>query len=278
MTSADAIFTETMAEMTWNEAEAAVASGAVALWAFGVIEQHGPHLPVGTDVYLPSARLRRVRKLLAERGVNSVIVPPFYWGVNGVSASYPASFVVRPEIMVELMLDVFKSLARDGYKQVFCVTGHGEALHNLTIHKGVQKGVAETGMDISFAAEEGLLTRLKIDPADRMVTAFQTPKDPTIKMPDIHAGQGETSQMMALYPSLVKETRLADLDPVAFTVADLAEWRQGYEVSRRKTPLGYVGNPARAHAESGARDFEIGAVALADAIAARVREGTAAAA
>ena len=270
MAAEDAIFADTMAEMTWNEAEAAASGGAIALWGFGVIEQHGPHLPVGTDVYLPSARLRRVRKLLAERGITSIIVPPFYWGVNGVSASYPASFVVRPEIMVELMLDVFKSLARDGFRKVFCVTGHGEALHNTTIYKGIQKGVAETGLNISFAAEEGLFSRLKIDLADTCVTPFSTPKDPNVTMPDIHAGMGETSQMLALYPSLVKQTKLADLDPVAFTVADLAEWRQGYDVSRRKTPLGYVGNPAKAQAETGAKDFEIGAIAMADAIAARV--------
>ena len=40
---------------------------AVVLWGLGVIEQHGPHLPLGTDVYMPSELLRRVRKQLARR-------------------------------------------------------------------------------------------------------------------------------------------------------------------------------------------------------------------
>src|SRR5450830_321439 len=106
MNPGDAIFADTMAEMTWYQVEEAARAGAVVLWAFGVIEQHGPHLPAGTDVYLPSAQLRRVRATLAARGQRSVIVPPYYWGVNHVSAAFPISFRVRPEIMIELMADV----------------------------------------------------------------------------------------------------------------------------------------------------------------------------
>jgi creatinine amidohydrolase len=123
------------------------------------------------------------------------------------------SFVVQLEIMIELMLDVFKSLTRDGLKKVCCVTGHGEALHNSCIYQGVLRGVSETGLDISFAAEDGLFSRLKIDLGGARV------------------GQGETSQMLALWPELVKETKLADLDPVAISMADLVEWRQGSDVS-----------------------------------------------
>lgn len=267
MTAGDSIFADTMAEMTWYEAEEAAKKGAIALWAFGVIEQHGPHLPVGTDVYLPSARLRRVKQLLAEKGIPAVIVPPYYWGINGVSASYPASFVVRAEVMIELMLDVLKSLARDGYRKIFCVTGHGEAAHNMAIYRGVKRAASECGIDVSFAADEGLVARLKLDPADPCVTPVASVKDTSSPMPDIHAGKGETSQMLALLPGFVKETRLADLSPVDFTVADLAEWRQGNEVSRRKTPLGYVGNPAKATADAGAREFEASAVAMTQAIA-----------
>ena len=63
------IFKDTIADMTYPEVEEAVRDGAVALWALGVIEQHGPHLPLATDVYVPMARLRRARQVLAERGI-----------------------------------------------------------------------------------------------------------------------------------------------------------------------------------------------------------------
>ena len=89
--SATDIFAGTIAEMTWLEVEQAAKGGAALLWAFGVIEQHGPHLPTGTDVYLPQAQLREVRRLLGERGIDALIVPPYYWGVNVVSGAFPAS-------------------------------------------------------------------------------------------------------------------------------------------------------------------------------------------
>ena len=56
------IFHGTMADMTFPEVMQAAADRAVVLWGLGVIEQHGPHLPLGTDVYMPSALLRRVQE------------------------------------------------------------------------------------------------------------------------------------------------------------------------------------------------------------------------
>jgi creatinine amidohydrolase len=264
------ILSNTIAEMTWYQVEAAARGGAVALWAFGVIEQHGPHLPAGTDVYLPSARLRRIQAVLKEQGVSSVIVPPYYWGVNHASASFPASFQVRPEVMIELMADVFASLARDGFRSVFCITGHGDARHNQAIYTAILRSRQETSMDISFLADEALVTRLKIALGDRAVTPYQNPADPTMTFPDVHAGKWETSMMLALRPDLVGESLLPGLQAVAFTGDDLAEWRQGHDVARRKTPLGYVGDPAKASRESGLRDMEAGAVAMVAAIRARI--------
>src|SRR5688500_11286949 len=104
------IFADTMADTTYREFEDEVRRGAVALWALGVIEEHGPHLPLATDVYLPSATLRQVRTMLAERGRPAVIVPPFYWGVNSVTADFAGSITVRPQVVEELIIDVLSSL------------------------------------------------------------------------------------------------------------------------------------------------------------------------
>ena len=265
MNPGDAIFAGTMAEMTWREVEEAARQSAVALWAFGVIEQHGPHLPAGTDVYLPSARLRRVKELLAQHNVPSVIVPPYYWGVNFVSAAFPVSFQVRPQIMIELMADIFASIARDGFKQTFCISGHGDALHNRTIVDAVRRGAKETGTDISFLAEEALFKRLGVNLSDPAVTSFPTPA-PTAPFPDLHAGQWETSAMLSICPSLVRQDKLPAIPAVQFSPADLQDWRSAPEIARRKTPEGHVGDPARADARTGAADIEESALAMVKAI------------
>src|SRR5687768_14194268 len=132
------VFAGTMADMTYVELDKAIDDGAVALWAIGAIEEHGPHLPLATDVYVPTAQLLQVQRRLADKRIASVIVPPYYWGVNRVTGAFPGSIDIRPEVMTELMKDVFRSLTAAGFKQVYCITGHYDAAHSRAIVEAVR--------------------------------------------------------------------------------------------------------------------------------------------
>ena len=270
--AAYSIFHDTMADMTYPEVEQAARDGATALWALGVIEQHGPHLPLGTDVYVPMARLRRVKALLGDQGLGSVIVPPFYWGVNNVTGTFPGTFHLRPEIMVEVMVDTLRSLKKDGFRTAFCFSGHGDALHNRTIDAGVVKGRAETGLDAYVVLSQALLERLGVEPggAHLVVTPAERPAG---KFMDVHAGDWETSVVWGEYPELVREAIVPTLRSTDYGPADLAEWRQGGEHARRKTPQGYLGDPASADAARGRRSLESESLAIADAIVRTLRRG-----
>jgi creatinine amidohydrolase len=265
------IFQDTMAEMTYPEVEAAIGRGAIALWSMGVIEQHGPHLPTATDVYIPSARLRAVKALLAENGIESLIVPPFYWGVNYVSANFPASIKVRAEVMVELVSDVIQSLGGDGIRQVFCVSGHNDRAHNEAIFQAMQKGSAASSAKACFISEEAILRRLGIDLADPHVMPFSVRSEqPPGAFLDIHAGEWETSVMLGFNPDVVRQEKLPDLAPTNLGPQDLTEWRKGFEVSRRVTPLGYFGDPAAANAERGRASIAREAEAIVQALRQRL--------
>ncbi|MBB3178597.1 creatininase family protein [Variovorax sp. Sphag1AA] len=269
--SGPSIFQDTIAEMTYPEVEAAIERGAVALWSMGVIEQHGPHLPTATDVYIPSARLRAVKRLLAAQGIESIIIPPFYWGVNFVSASFPASIKVRAEVMIELVVDVIKSLAGDGVRRVFCISGHNDRAHNEAIFQAMCKGSAESEAQACFICEEAIVRRLGIDPADPAVMPFSVPPEqPPGPFLDIHAGDWETSVMLAFNPDTVRQEKLHDLAPTNLGPDDLAEWRKGFEVSRRVTPNGYFGDPAAATAERGRTSIEREAEAIVQGLVRRL--------
>ncbi|MBO9512552.1 MAG: creatininase family protein [Variovorax sp.] len=257
------IFEDTMAEMTYPEVEAAIGRGAIALWSMGVIEQHGPHLPTGTDVYIPSARLRAVKRLLAAEGIESIIIPPFYWGVNFVSASFPASIKVRAEVMIELVVDVIKSMAADGVRRLFCISGHNDRAHNEAIFQAMCKGSAGSAAQACFICEEAILRRLGIDLGHACVMPFSVPPEaPPAPFLDIHAGEWETSVMLAFNPDVVRQDTARGLPPTNLGPDDLAEWRKGFEVSRRVTPGGYFGDPAAATAERGRRSIEREAAAI----------------
>jgi creatinine amidohydrolase len=271
--SGTSILADTMAEMTWYEAEAAAKSGASVLWSFGVVEEHGPHLPLGTDIYVPAALLRRVRMLLGKQGHPAVILPAYYWGINETTGGFPGSIEIRPSSMIELMTDVLASLKRKGYARVFCISGHGDALHNQTIFDGVKKARSESGVDAAALFNGPLARRLQIDPVDSALTIFETPPSgPPPKFSDIHAGNPETSAMLYLYPDLVRKDVVQSLAPTDFGQDDLAEWRKGPEAARRKTPLGYLGDPASAEADRGRANFEAQAEAMTTAILRRVAQ------
>jgi creatinine amidohydrolase len=262
------IFHETMADMTYPEVEQAVRDGAVALWALGVIEQHGPHLPLATDVYVPSATLRVARHRLADRGIASVIVPAFYWGVNHVTGRFPGSFEVRPEVMVELMKDVFRSLRKDGFGAVYCLSGHGDALHNRTILDGVKQGSAAAPIDGKLVVAPAAAKRLGFaedDPYLALTATAPADKSPYL---DIHAGNWETSFVWALYPGVVRDQVVPTLPPTNLGPRDLAEWRKGQDHARRTTPDGYFGDPAAASRDAGLALLDKEAALVAGAIAA----------
>lgn len=260
------VFHETMADMTYPEIERAAADGAAVLWALGVIEQHGPHLPLGTDVYIPSAVLRLARRALAARGIPCLIAPPFYWGVNHVTGTFAGSFVVRPETMLELLKDVFASLAKDGFRHVFCLSGHGDALHNRTLFEGVRRA---QGIDVRMIASEALARRLGLDPADARIALAPPVASPRPPGPhlDIHAGEWETSILLEATPSIVQSEIVPQLASTKLGPPDLAAWRKGMDEAKRVTPKGYFGNPAAADAALGARLIELEAEAVAHAVA-----------
>lgn len=268
------IFHKTMADMTYPEVVTAARNGAVVLWGLGVIEQHGPHLPLATDVYLPYALLRQAGDILDDRGIPSVLMPPFYWGVNHVTGLFPGTFEVRPEIMIELMIDLIKSLDKDGFKFLFCISGHGDPLHNRSIFQALKRGREESRVSTHFVCTPPFLNRLKthpdFDPADPVIIPARE-VDRKTAFVDIHAGEIESSSMWGLFPDLVRTEVLPSLKSTDFGPADLAEWREGREQALRKTPNGYLGDPAKADPEVGRKNTAEQAALLADAIEARLK-------
>jgi creatinine amidohydrolase len=264
------IFHETMADMTFPDLVRAAADRAVVLWGLGVIEQHGPHLPLATDVYMPAALLRQVRHLLGAKGVNSVIMPPFYWGVNHVTGMFPGSFEVRPQIMIELMVDLIKSLKKDSFSTLFCVSGHGDALHNRTLLEGLRRGTDESGVKGYFVGDPAFFRRLGCDLDDPCLLPTAAEVERNSAYFDVHAGALETSPMWAIYPDLVRTEILPTLKSTDFGPADMAEWRKGRGEALRKTPDGYLGDPAASDPEMGARILAEHATLVADAIAAKM--------
>ena len=254
----------TIAELTWNELEERARSGTVALWAIGAIEEHGPHLPLATDIYLPTLQLRLVRSMLGKCGVKAEIVPPYFWGVNHVTGAFPGSIEIRPDTMRALLEDVFQSLRKAGFQQIVVITGHYDAAHSRTILEAIEAANAR-GNKVTYLVPQTIAARIGVTEPRAGAVPVDLGSKPGL-VADLHAGDAETSAMLSGARSAVRTSRLRSLPATTLSEAQVAEWRRGQEYARRLTPHGYVGDPARATAEKGRRQTRQTAAAYAKAI------------
>jgi creatinine amidohydrolase len=111
-----------MAEMTSPELREVVKEGRVAVMPAGIIEQHGPALPLDTDIRLAYEITVRAAAQVPEL---VVVVPPIVHGHSPHHMDFPGTLTVDPLHMVNYVLDVCLSLAHHGFTKILIVNGHG---------------------------------------------------------------------------------------------------------------------------------------------------------
>jgi creatinine amidohydrolase len=108
-------------ELTWKDFPTAVRrSQGVCLLALGVLEKHGNHLPLGTDV-LNSHRLA----CLAAEKEPAVVFPQYYFGQIYEAQHMQGTLAIRPQLMLDLLDNVCDEIGRNGFKKILLVNGHG---------------------------------------------------------------------------------------------------------------------------------------------------------
>jgi len=168
-------------EMTPQEITDALKEVDTVVVPLGSVEQHGPHLPVGTDTLIPIAVAKRV----AERA-KVLIAPPVYYGNSLSMVDMKGVFTVTPDTLASLLLDLCKSFSKQGFKKIVFINGHGGNKQVLSFIG--QKARIETGAII-----------VRIDWWD--IATEEIPK--ICESEVVHADEGETSMMLACRPDLV---------------------------------------------------------------------------
>lgn len=255
------IFKDTMADMTYQQIEKASKQNLPVLFPIAVIEEHGPHMCLGTDTYLTYNLCKTIKKGLSDLGQDSLIVPPYYWGINIATNAFHGSFTVKSETMTAVLCDTLECLKKWGFDKVFLFNFHGDLTHNITIANAIKKAYEELGVGAYFVVPEFFFMRsglAKEKPYFIVLKEKHASQSRNIKPPkyvDIHAGGFETSLMVRDFPELVDVDLAKKLDSSMTTWDKLKIWVQGGEQAREVTPLGYCGNPAEINLKV-ADDFE----------------------
>jgi creatinine amidohydrolase len=161
-------------------------SQGVRVLPFGILEKHGPHLPLGTD-------LLDVRHavLAAAQQEYAVVFPEYYFGQIFEAKHEPGTMAYSVHLQMELLQETSDEMARNGCKKVIIVNGHGGNEHLLP-----------------FFAQAQLEK-----PHDYVVYVLglvhppQGPGPPVKTSIDMHAGETETSTMLISRPDLVHMER-----------------------------------------------------------------------
>jgi creatinine amidohydrolase len=238
-----------MEEMTWPEIRAAIEGGfTTVVFAVGSTEQHGPHLPTMTDTRIGDDLAHRVAIRLG-RALQARTIPV---GLSEHHLAFGGTISLKRATLKAVLRDVVDSLVACGFARIVILPSHGgnfstvkEVLDEApTAHPGVVvTGYADL---LGFA---GLCERTS---ARFGVSAGAA---------GAHAGENETSMMLALEPALVRHERFA-----AGYVGPLGEEQVKVILERGMTALtanGVLGDPAGAGAERGETYLELFAEYLA---------------
>ena len=215
--------------------------GSLAIIPVGSVEQHGFHLPLGTD----SMVAIRLAEDAGER-TNAIVTPPLWFGWSPHHLALPGTISIRPQILIEILFDVLSSLATHGFDRFIIVNGH-RIVNIPWIQISAEKAQRELGVKVAI-----------FDPA-YMSKEIADP----IGFGEVgHAEEIETSHMLHIMPHLVRmekardyvlpEKKLYNIDPRI--PKDTLCYVPGTAKDLRKTAKesgGTSGRPSQATAEKG---------------------------
>lgn len=157
-------------------------SKGVCILPFGILEKHGPHLPLGTDLLnVRYASLHAVEQEFA------VVYPEYYFGQIFEAKHEPGTIAYSRELQLKLLQETADEMARNGCKRILIVNGHGG---NESLIPYFAQSQLEKPHDYVVYALMGERSR---------------PGGPAKKSTgiDYHAGENETSNTMVSHPDLV---------------------------------------------------------------------------
>jgi len=170
-------------ELTWEDVERE--EEGIIIIPVGSVEQHGRHLPLGTDSMVAIAISEEAS---ARTGVP--VAPPLWYGWSPHHMVLPGTVNIRPEVLEELLYDIIASLSEHGFKHFVVVNGH-RVVNIPWIQLAAYRAKEDLNVNVyifdpALASKELKLGRMG------------------------HAEEIETSQMMVIRPDLVRKDKIVD--------------------------------------------------------------------
>jgi creatinine amidohydrolase len=183
-----------LAEMTSSQVRAELGRGrSTVVVPFGAVEQHGPHLPLDTDAVLAD----HLGPLLAER-LDALCVPTIRIGCSQHHLAFAGTLSLRPQTLQMIVHDLVDSLVRHGFRRVVLLATHG----------GNEPPLQEAGAASRRDGVSVVVPSLRTAVGALLAVARARGVPPGEA--GGHAGELETSLMLALAPELVSKAAMTE--------------------------------------------------------------------
>jgi creatinine amidohydrolase len=254
--------TETRSPHDWTDFDWGAFAGRepqrlVAVLPLAATEQHGPHLPLGTDVMIGEAYLARVRELLPQSS-NVRFLPVQQIGISTEHLAFPGTLTLSTEAALNSWRAIGDSLAGAGIRKLVMVTSHGGNSSAMSlVAQDLRMAHAMLAVTTSwsrFGVPDGLFTAEEIRHG-------------------VHGGAIETSIMLAAWPDRVRIDKIANFTPSTIAMEREFKWLSAQRPApfawavQDLHPSGAVGDATQASADKGHKLLDFGARAFCELLA-----------
>src|ERR1700676_2845854 len=244
------------ADVHWPDISGPAPARWIAVLPLAATEQHGPHLPIGTDVMIAQAYLGGVRELCPD-DIPVTFLPLQAVGISTEHIDYPGTLTLPAEVALQSWMALGECVARAGLKKLVMVTSHGGNSAAMTL-------VAQDLRARGLLAVTTAWSRLSA--ADGLFSAEELRHG-------IHGGAVETSIMLARYKQHVRAGKIADFRSASIAIEKDYRWLSAHRPARfawqpqDRHPSGARGHATMASAEKGEILLDNGAGAFCELLA-----------
>jgi creatinine amidohydrolase len=243
---------KTLFEMTRPEVEELLRHTRTVVIPVGSTEQHGTHLPLGSDTMQGNDMAKLLIKKCKENGITIAAAPTMPFGISHAHMKFPGSITLSSKTLMAVLTEVVYSLYLHGFRNFVLLLSHGGNLATLRL---LANDLALNYPDIKVIVPDWIPINSAAYP---QILKSSRPND------EHHSGEGETARMLAYYPKLVDMENAESyyvesmVDPYQKKPypGSVSTAQSGLTI-REMTPYGVMGSPVKATAETGAKLYEV---------------------
>src|SRR5713226_3720545 len=211
-----------LAELSFTRLDALDRRRTVVIFAVSPLEEHGPHLPVGTDLFHAEFFIEGLAKRLLEAKPDWTVLLGPSLPVGASAFDKAGTLLVRARTVRNATLDYGAALARHGFEYILVTNGHAGPRHVVALEEAsavVSRRYGVRMLSVSGPVLWKFLRCKFTEQLEPLLGRALTATEREAMRGDVHGGLWETSLLMRLRPELVESARWA-LPPMRFTLLD----------------------------------------------------------